>query len=1005
MRPDVAACVIVGTAAVGRSLVDAFAARRIEGVVHVVVLDEADAATALRSRLRARVVVVDVGAGQLGDAVTADLRRLGPIHDLRRTGSDPVLRLSDAERAILLRIVEGATVAEAAKSSHVSLRTGHRRVASAVAALGASSVVDAAVVIRRWVDALVAAPVHEAPPLVGRAAPLEALVRAAAGPGFTVVAGPSGSGVSAMLDALHPLVGARTPIGSGLAMLGAGETALQQIVARPADALAGLEDGLLGGVLVSAAAGGPVLVDDAQLLDERSRGALRVAAQTVPVVVGLVVDGAVAGALLPEDTTIVRLGPLDLDAAGEVVRHVAPALCPADRHDVVRLGEGHAGDLVAMSCSDGALDRAVHGRVEQVLLAEPEHSPTSLACIGLARGPIPAHLLHEPTAARLVAMGLVDRAGDLLVPPGPRVRRAIEELLPPGSLVEANRALASAQPDPLIAAEHLLAAGQREAAAVLASRVADDPTDPGRFARALAVVARSTDPIADLMPLDRAVRSLVAVGAHIDALDLVQTVGDEHPAVRGATGFISLLSGSMAQNGDAAGAVELLTRAIEDEDRSVADLVRLRTVRAGMRLAAADDVSTLLDEVAALADENPEPVDTAGRMMRGVALALAGDDTWIPLLLPAFEDALASTTDAAAPEALVLMYASEITAFFLVSYGEPDAAVHLLDRAIEHLVELGAPEGTDLLVVTRVIARIGSVGPRADLVDELRVVLAGAPVHRLTAVAAAVLAVAEADRGRFGPAEAALELARSAPPDPMGEQSIAWAEAELALLAGEADRAVERALVAAGHAASFLPVPTQAVGLVRLLALGSPSMAVPSDSPSPYPSVAWVGDVGRALEAVRAGAGEDAIAHVRTALGRSASGRRDQLRIQRSLGDLLVAEGQADEGEALLVDLLGRASVLGFEPLAAQVRRSLRSLGRRTSPSAAVAILGLTERETTVLGLVADGLTSPQIAARLQVSRSTVETVVRHAIAKLGARSRREAAAQVRAALDEHVGH
>ena len=54
---------------------------------------------------------------------------------------------------------------------------------------------------------------------------------------------------------------------------------------------------------------------------------------------------------------------------------------------------------------------------------------------------------------------------------------------------------------------------------------------------------------------------------------------------------------------------------------------------------------------------------------------------------------------------------------------------------------------------------------------------------------------------------------------------------------------------------------------------------------------------------------------------------------------------------------------------------------------------GLTEREVEVLLLVADGLSTPDIAARLRVARSTVDTLVRSARQKLGARTRREAAA------------
>jgi DNA-binding NarL/FixJ family response regulator len=51
----------------------------------------------------------------------------------------------------------------------------------------------------------------------------------------------------------------------------------------------------------------------------------------------------------------------------------------------------------------------------------------------------------------------------------------------------------------------------------------------------------------------------------------------------------------------------------------------------------------------------------------------------------------------------------------------------------------------------------------------------------------------------------------------------------------------------------------------------------------------------------------------------------------------------------------------------------------------------LTDRELRVLNLVADGLSNPQIARLLGISRNTVKFHVRSIISKLGATSRTEA--------------
>jgi DNA-binding CsgD family transcriptional regulator len=68
------------------------------------------------------------------------------------------------------------------------------------------------------------------------------------------------------------------------------------------------------------------------------------------------------------------------------------------------------------------------------------------------------------------------------------------------------------------------------------------------------------------------------------------------------------------------------------------------------------------------------------------------------------------------------------------------------------------------------------------------------------------------------------------------------------------------------------------------------------------------------------------------------------------------------------------------------VRTGVRGTRRRPAAGAA----SLTDTERRVLELVRQRLTNGEIAARLFVSRRTVETHVSHVLAKLGATSRRE---------------
>jgi ATP/maltotriose-dependent transcriptional regulator MalT len=100
-----------------------------------------------------------------------------------------------------------------------------------------------------------------------------------------------------------------------------------------------------------------------------------------------------------------------------------------------------------------------------------------------------------------------------------------------------------------------------------------------------------------------------------------------------------------------------------------------------------------------------------------------------------------------------------------------------------------------------------------------------------------------------------------------------------------------------------------------------------------------------------------------------------------------------------LADVLAEASrVKAAERERQLAQEALEALGVRGAhdPSRRDSGLGLTRRELEVLGLVADGLTDPQIAARLVISEHTVHRHISNILAKLSCSSR--AAAVKRAA-------
>jgi DNA-binding NarL/FixJ family response regulator len=92
-------------------------------------------------------------------------------------------------------------------------------------------------------------------------------------------------------------------------------------------------------------------------------------------------------------------------------------------------------------------------------------------------------------------------------------------------------------------------------------------------------------------------------------------------------------------------------------------------------------------------------------------------------------------------------------------------------------------------------------------------------------------------------------------------------------------------------------------------------------------------------------------------------------------------------GDALLAPAVTRRLISEF----ARTRRPAGAPGASGAAGAPAALSALTPRETEVLRLVAEGLSNPEIAARLVVTDETVKTHVSRVLAKLGLRDRTQA--------------
>ena len=113
------------------------------------------------------------------------------------------------------------------------------------------------------------------------------------------------------------------------------------------------------------------------------------------------------------------------------------------------------------------------------------------------------------------------------------------------------------------------------------------------------------------------------------------------------------------------------------------------------------------------------------------------------------------------------------------------------------------------------------------------------------------------------------------------------------------------------------------------------------------------------------------------------------------LAEALRATGRADEAaeQAELAQLAART--MRATPMLEEIR-TLGTTGRRPADEDRSGLVALTDRERDVLAHLVDGRTNRQIAGTLYISEKTVSVHVSNILAKLGVRSRAEAAALAR---------
>jgi DNA-binding CsgD family transcriptional regulator len=116
----------------------------------------------------------------------------------------------------------------------------------------------------------------------------------------------------------------------------------------------------------------------------------------------------------------------------------------------------------------------------------------------------------------------------------------------------------------------------------------------------------------------------------------------------------------------------------------------------------------------------------------------------------------------------------------------------------------------------------------------------------------------------------------------------------------------------------------------------------------------------------------------------------DRALTRHAYGQLLRAKGERRPAVAYLREAHEMLSSVGAEPFVARVDVDLAAAGIHAGGKSRRSTLELTDREHDVAVLVAKGLTNPEVAEQLYISRKAVEYHLRNIYGKFGITSRRE---------------
>jgi DNA-binding CsgD family transcriptional regulator len=641
------------------------------------------------------------------------------------------------------------------------------------------------------------------------------------------------------------------------------------------------------------------------------------------------------------------LAPLDERDATTAARDLAPTLPEHVLAPLVAAADGNPAVLTVLARTAGAMNTDAMSPTATsptalpsiaALVAElPQDERTALAALGLLARPATVSLLGRG-ARTLVERGLIVHTDDATVAPRERIVAEVAAgVLPAEQRAAMHHRLAELVADDGEAARHLAAAGEPAAAAERAAGAAAGASSLDARADYLALAAGQESTPARTLVAARAALSAGRTSAAAELLAADPRPGAEHVLLRARIAL---------QNGDPVAARALLAGLGDQVGPALRPEFAMARVRAETALDPITACALAEQAIAEAAQPGAELLAAYGE-----ALRRAGRPDWeAPLRKAAAADdravalAAAATLVAGLREMLRTADAGALAAELSQRCARDAAYSWELNFTAELLWARLHRDGA----LDDVVAQGGRLGEHSMPTGAARLL-------------SATVALARGDGGALAAARAGLRGS---------DRLTGWVGSELAWLDGDPAGAqlLAGTLLESGNA--------DLAGSLATLTAWWAGGTKPAES-----DVGTIAEpAAAALRAVQAGDFTAAAAiwdgvmlreRVRALLG---AGETDR---PGAVEALLLAEQLADE--AGLAVLLGR------------VRRALRRHGvARRPPKPAEG--GLSPREFQVMALVADGQSSRRIADRLGLTTNTVETYVRSAMVKLGAKTRTEAA-------------